>query len=153
VVAAVSLALGSHSGSGGNERAETARVLSWPFGQWIVAAVGVALLVYGVVNIVRAKTRSFRDDLSEHGMHGGVRTWAVRSGVLGHAARGVVFVMVGFFLTKAAIEYDPDEAIGIDGALAKLAHQTYGIWLLAVVALGLLAYAVFCVVQARYRRV
>ena len=150
-VTAVSLAVGSHSGSGGNERAETARVLSWALGQWIVGTVGVALLVYGVANVVKVTTQSFRDDLREHEMPGEARVWAVRAGVMGHAARGVVFVMVGFFLIKAAIEYDPDEAVGIDGALAKLADQAYGTWLLAAVALGLLAYAVFCLVQARYR--
>lgn len=152
-IAALSLALGSRSSSSGNERAETARVLDWPFGQWLVGGVGVALVAYGVVNIAKAKTQSFRKDLREDEMRREVRTWAIRSGVLGHAARGLVFALVGFFLAKAAVEYDPDEAIGIDGALAKLAHQTYGTWLLASAAVGLLAYAVFCLVQARYRRV
>jgi hypothetical protein len=153
--AAVSLAMGSRSGpaAGGDERAETARVLDWPFGRWIVGGVALALVVYGVVNIVKAVTQSFRDDLREGEMPREVRPWAVRSGVLGHAARGVVFTLVGWFLGKAAIEYDPTEAVGIDGALAKLAHQDYGTWLLAGMALGLLAYAVFCLVQARYRRV
>jgi Domain of Unknown Function (DUF1206) len=152
-VAAVSLALGTQAGTSGNERAETARVLDWPFGPWIVGAVGVALLVYGLSNAYKAMTEKFRKDLREVEMGGEMRTWAVRLGVVGHAARGVVFVLVGFFLTKAAIEYDPDEAIGIDGALAKLADQDYGTWLLTAVALGLMAYALFCLVQARYRRV
>ena len=35
-IAAVSLARGSRSGTGGDEKTETARVLDWPFGQWIV---------------------------------------------------------------------------------------------------------------------
>ena len=154
-VAAVALARGSRSGAaaGGDERAETARVLDWPYGQWIVGAVGVGLVVYGVVNVVKAVTQSFRDDLSEHEMPSEVRPWAVRSGVVGHAARGVVFAVVGFFLGKAALEYDPSEAVGIDGALARLAQRSYGTWVLGAVALGLLAYAVFCMVQARYRRV
>ena len=151
--AAVSLAQGSSSGSGGNERAETARVLEWPGGQWIVGIVGVALAAYGVANVWKAKTQKFRKDLDEGRMSPTMRTWSTRSGVLGHAARGTVFAMVGFFLAKAAVEYDPDEAIGIDGALAKLADQSYGMVLLALVAAGLLAYAVFCLVQARYRRV
>jgi hypothetical protein len=154
-IAAVSLAVGSRSGpaTGGDERAETAKVLDWPFGQWIVGAVGVGLVVYGVVNVVKAVTQSFRDDLREDEMPSEVRRWATRSGVVGHAARGIVFTLVGFFLGKAAFEYDPREAVGIDGALARLAHQSYGTWLLTAVALGLLAYAVFCLVQARYRRV
>jgi hypothetical protein len=152
-VAAVALAVGSRAGTSGNERAETARVLDWPLGQWIVGGVGLALLVYGLYNLYRAMTKKFRKDLYEGAMGGETRKWMVRTGVVGHAARGVVFAMVGFFLTKAAVEYDPDEAVGIDGALAKLADQGYGTWLLAAVALGLLAYAVFCLVQARYRRV
>jgi Domain of Unknown Function (DUF1206) len=151
-VAAVSLAAGSHSG-GGDEQAETARVLSWPFGQWIVGAVGLALLGYGIGNAVKAMTQSFRDDLREYEMPNEARPWVVGLGVVGHVARGVVFVTVGFFLTKAAVEYDPDEAVGIDGALAKLADRSYGTWILAAVALSLLAYGVFCLVQARYRDV
>jgi hypothetical protein len=152
-VAAVSLAVGSQSGTKGNERAETAHVLDWPLGQWVVGIVGLVLVVYGLYNAYKATTEKFRKDLREGEMGDEMRTGAVWFGVFGHAARGVVFVMVGFFLTKAAVEYDPEEAIGIDGALAKLADQTYGTWLLSAVALGLLAYGLFCLVQARYRRV
>lgn len=152
-VAAISLAMGSSSGSGGNEKAETATVLDWPGGRWIVGIVGLALLVYGVANVWKAKTQKFTKDLDDHEMNPTTRTWAVRSGIAGFAARGVVFGIVGVFLAKAAYEYDPNEAVGIDGALAKLADQAWGTWLLAAVALGLLAYGAFCLVQARYRRV
>ena len=76
------------------------------------------------------------------------RTWAIRSGKAGNIARGIVFAIVGFFLAKAADEYDPDEAVGIDGALAKVQAQAWGTWLLAAVAIGLLGYAVFCLVRA-----
>lgn len=159
-IAAVSLARGDSAGGGGgagagggDERAETAKVLEWPGGRWIVAAVALGLIGYGVYNVVKARTQKFRKDLDESGMSRTVRTWTTRSGVVGHAARGVVFALVGFFLAKAAWEYDPDEAVGIDGALARLAHRGYGTWLLSAVAIGLLAYAVFCLVQARYRRV
>jgi hypothetical protein len=152
--AAVSLAVGSQSsGTSGNEQAETARVLEWPGGRWLVGIVGVGLLAYGLWNVYKAKTQAFRKDLDEGRMHGDVRRWAIRSGVAGHAARGLVFAMVGWFLARAALEYDPQEAVGIDGALAKLADQTYGTWLLAAVAVGLLLYAAFALVQARYRRV
>jgi hypothetical protein len=74
-------------------------------------------------------------------------------GVVGLLARGVVFGLIGAFLIKAAAEYDPREAIGLDGALQKLARQTYGEWLLGLTAAGLVAYAIFCLVEARHRRV
>jgi hypothetical protein len=65
----------------------------------------------------------------------------------------VVFGLIGWFLVKAAVEYDPKEAIGLDGALQKLVHQSYGAWLLGITAGGLIAYALFCFVEARYREV
>ncbi len=77
-------------------------------------------------------------------------TWV---GVLGHFARFVVFGLVGGFLAKAAWEFDPKEAVGLDGALHELVQQPYGRYLLGSVAAGLLAYALFCFVQARYRDV
>lgn len=81
------------------------------------------------------------------------RRWACRIGVAGHLARGVVFTLIGIFITKAALEYDPKEAIGLDGALQKLAGASYGPYLLGLVAAGLICFAVFCLVDARYRDV
>jgi Domain of Unknown Function (DUF1206) len=149
---AISLVAGLGSG-GSDEKEETAKVIDWPLGRWIVGAVGAGILIAGVYNLYRSVTKKFRDDLREHEMSPNVRSWAIAVGVVGHAARGVVFGLVGIFLVKAALEFDPKEAIGIDGALLKLARQDYGEWLLGLVAAGLFAYALFCFVQARYREV
>jgi hypothetical protein len=73
--------------------------------------------------------------------------------VVGLVARMIVFGLIGVFVIKAAVDYNPRDAIGIDGALQKLAHQTYGELLLGVTAAGLVAYAVFCLVEARYREI
>jgi hypothetical protein len=83
----------------------------------------------------------------------GLLAKGVLYGVVGHAARGVVFGLIGVFLVRAALHYDAQEAVGIDGALRKLAQQPSGPWLLCCVAAGLLAYALFCGVQARDRDV
>ena len=151
--AAYALVRSTSSSSGGNESEETARVLDWPAGRWIVLAAAVAFVGDGIYNVYRGWTRKFRDRLDESRMHGSVRTWSMRSGIVGHIARGVVFAIIGVFLGKAAIEYDPDEAVGIDGALLKLVEQPYGKVLLGLVAAGLVAYAVYCLVEARYRRI
>ena len=143
----------SSSAAGGDEQQETARVLEWPAGRWIVLAVAAGFLGYGVYNVYRGATTKFREVLYEHQMSEAVKPWAIGAGVVGHTARGVVFAIIGLFLGKAAIEYDPDEAVGIDGALLKLAEQPYGQALLGLVAAGLIAYAIYCAVEARYRDV
>jgi hypothetical protein len=140
-------------GQGNDETELTARILDWPLGRWLVAAAGLAVIGAGAFNFYRALSQKFRKDLKEEQMKGEERRWYTLIGVLGHAARGVVFSLVGLFILKAAWEYDPKEAIGLDGALAKLAHAEYGSFLLGAVAAGLFAYALFCFVQARYRRV
>ena len=73
-------------------------------------------------------------------------------GVLGLCALAVVLGVVGWFLLKAAIEFDPSAPVGIGGALSKLAHATYGLWVLSITAAGLIAFAVFDLFQARYHR-
>lgn len=81
------------------------------------------------------------------------RRWGGRAGIVVDLARALVFTLIGIFITKAAIEYDPDEAIGLDGALQKLAEASYGPVLLGITAAGLIGYAVYCLVDARYRDV
>jgi len=81
------------------------------------------------------------------------RTWAIRSGRLGYSARGIIYVVIGGFLIWAAIQFNPDAAVGMGDALDKVAQQPFGTWLLALVALGLMAYAGFAFVQARYRNI
>jgi hypothetical protein len=74
-------------------------------------------------------------------------------GVFGHLARAVVFGLMGYGLVKAAVSYDADEAIGLDGALAQLSQASYGPWLLGLVAVGLIGFAAYSVADARFRKV
>jgi Domain of Unknown Function (DUF1206) len=144
---------GGSGGSGQSEEKATAVALEWPGGRWIVGGVGLAIICAGAFNAYRALSGSFRDDLREEQMSGAEQSWYTAFGVIGHFARAVVFGMIGFFVLRAAYEYDPDEAIGLDGALQKLAREAYGTWLLGAVALGLGLYGLFCLVEAKYRDV
>jgi Domain of Unknown Function (DUF1206) len=71
----------------------------------------------------------------------------------GVAARGVVFGLVGWFLVRAALKHDWHRASGFDGALRALARHDHSAWLLGIVAFGLIAYGLYQLVQARYRRI
>jgi uncharacterized protein DUF1206 len=130
-----------------------ATVLSWPAGKWIVGAAGLVLIGVGLWNGYRALEKKFLKNWKTEKMGPTAQRWGTRSGVVGLSARMVVFTLIGIFVVKAAYDYNPREAIGLDGALQKLASQSYGSWLLGIVAAGLLAYAVFCFFEARYREV
>jgi Domain of Unknown Function (DUF1206) len=140
------------SGSGEEDRA-TARVLDFPAGRWIVAGVGAGILVAAAFNVWRGLTGRFKKNLKLRKMGETEERVFMILGAIGHVARGVVFGLIGFFLVRAAYEYDPEEAVGLDGALAKLLRQDYGSALLGLVALGLIAYGLYCFVEARYREV
>ena len=147
------------SGAGGGQSQNgkahktTAMVLSWPGGTWIVGIAGAVIIGVGGWNAYRGIARTFEKKWKMREMSGSERTWAGRAGVVGHIARGVVFALIGVFAIKAAVDYKPTAAVGFDGALQKLAHHSYGPYLLGVTAAGLVAYAVFCFADARYRDV
>jgi Domain of Unknown Function (DUF1206) len=143
------------SGGGGSENAPKAAagVLGWPGGTWLVALAGVVLVGVGVYQGYRGISKDFLDDAKTEEMSAGVRAWIEWIGTFGHLARMVVFGLVGVFLIKAAIDFDPNKAVGLDGALAKLAHHSYGPFLLGVVAAGLIAFGVYSLSDARYRRI
>jgi hypothetical protein len=144
----------SGGGSGGQEEDRATRIaLEQPLGRWLVAALGLGIIGAGLFNLYRGLSQRFRKDLKEGQMEREERRSYAVIGVLGHVARAVLFALVGWFFVKAAWEYDPKKAIGLDGALRKVASAEHGDLLLGCVAAGLLAYALFCFVQARYREV
>lgn len=128
-------------------------MLEWPAGRWLVAAVGLGILGAGVFNLWRGLTGRFRRRLRLRKLSDFEARLFTAFGVVGHLARGLVFGLIGFFLVRAAYQYDPEEAIGLGGALAKVLRQDYGDTLLGSVAAGLLAYGLYCFVEARYREI
>jgi hypothetical protein len=145
------LALGS--GGGGAEsskQAWTATLLAQPFGPWLVGGVGAIIIGVGLYHFYMAYKAKFMQEYDTRMMSATEQRWARRIGRFGLAARGVTFGIIGGFLISAAVRTDPNQAKGLDGALQTLAQQPYGPWLLGIVALGLVAYGVFCFSRARY---
>jgi len=149
---AVELLVGAQSSSAG-EKEQTATILEWPAGRWLVGALGAGMIAWGLGSAYRGITRKFKDDLHTRHMSARADRWVTRVGVVGFLARAVVYALIGVFLIRAAVLYDPREAVGLDGALQELAQQTFGPLLLGVVAAGIIAYGLFYFVRAAYREV
>jgi hypothetical protein len=151
-VTAITILVGS-GGGGGNPDKATGGVLDWPAGQVLVAIGGLVFVGVAIDQAVKGLKRKFLEDSKTEQMSEGTRKAFTGVGVAGHVARAVTFALIGWFLIRAAIDYDPDEAVGLDGALAKLGDSTFGPAVLGLVAAGFVAFAVYSIFDARYRRV
>ena len=151
-VTAVKILTDTVTGSGTPKEA-TGGVLGWSGGTVLVAIAGAVLIGVAAYQAYKGLTKKFLDDAKTGEMGPGVRNGYTAVAVFGHLARAVVLALVGYGLIKAAIDNDPKEAIGLDGALRKLAHASYGPALLAVVAVGLAGFALYSMADARYRKV
>jgi hypothetical protein len=151
-VLAVEILLSS-AGSSGGAKKSTKDLFGLPAGHWVIGVAGIVMIGVGIYQLVRGVRQKFLDDSKTEQMTPAIKKWFTWFGTVGHVARAIIFGLVGIFLLKAAIDYKADEAIGLDGALAKLYGQPYGPWLLGAVAVGLIAFGLFSISEARYRRI
>ena len=94
---------------------------SWPAGPLLVGLAGSVFVGIAGYQAYRGVTRAFLEDSKTEEMRPEVKHFVARIGTVGHLARAVVFGLVGAFLIKAAVEYNARAAVGLDGALAKVA--------------------------------
>lgn len=152
-VVALNAATGMRNASGASKPQDlSADLLSKPFGPWLVGILGLFWVGAGLGQLYVAWRADFKKDLKPD-LPVNEKTWAERLGRAGYAARGIVFLLIGWFTIQAALTVNPNQAVGLDGALLKLAQQPYGIYLLGAVALGLLAFGIYSVLCARWIRV
>jgi Domain of Unknown Function (DUF1206) len=143
----------SASGSHAQETELTARVLSWPFGRLLVGSVGAVLVIAGLGFGYQAVTTNFQERLKRERMRPAIWRAATALGVVGSWARAVVLALVGVFVIAAAVTFDPRKARGLDAALRTLADQPYGPYLLGAIALGLVCYGAYVLLETVYRKV
>jgi hypothetical protein len=157
---AVLAAAAERLGSGGTAGPATARVartwteraLGLPGGRWLVLATAAVVVFVGARQAWRGLRRRFLEDLPAAGVPRPLRRWAGPLGAAGFTAQGAVLVVAGLFFADAAIRRAPRKAAGFDGALAAIAATRWGTGLLAVVAVGLLAYAAYSLLEGHHRR-
>jgi hypothetical protein len=149
---ALAMLLGSDGNRSGDQAARewTAWLLAQPFGRWMVAAIGVVFVVTSVGAVLKAVRGHFERhlDLGEE-----KRRVVGALGVAGFLARAFVFATIGLFLLFAALNSRSSEAKGIAGALAVIEQQSYGPALLAITAAGLIAFGLYGIAEAAYRRI
>jgi hypothetical protein len=132
------------------EQTLTAALLDLPGGVVVVVAAGLVVIGVGIAQLREAWTADFVSELHvpDPRMRSSVRV----VGRLGHVGRGATFLVAGGFLVRAAIRAAPEEGVGLDAALQEVVQTPVGPWTLRAIAVGLLLYGGFCILQARYAR-
>lgn len=147
------LATRSGSGGGGGTKHWTGRVLDQPFGRTMVVVAGVSLIAYALFQIYSAWRGKLSRGLRLESMRLDVRIAVRRISRAGIAARAIVFIVIGWFLAMAGLHSDSSEAQDLSGALRFLQHEQYGTVILLLMAIGLAAYGLYQLVNARYRTI
>lgn len=145
--------LASHTGTAGggdSEKTISAKLMEQPFGVWLVGLVGAIIIGYGLYELISGVKEKFMEKFKTYEMSAKERKLARVSGKVGLVARGIVLAMVGFFFIRTAYTHNPEHSKGLGGALAELASQPYGQFLLIIVALGLILYGIYQIIRGRY---
>jgi hypothetical protein len=143
-ITAVKFAVGS--GGSGRDKKQTlsAQLMEHGAGRVLIVLVGLGVIALGGRQIYKAVTKKFLEDLV-----GGVSEVTVLLGRIGHAAKGVAFIVAGGLICWAAIDYNPEKAGGLDTALRTIKDQPFGSILLTVLALGIAAFGIYAFVWSR----
>jgi hypothetical protein len=150
------VAIRALTGSGGNASQQPSHdaggVLGWPGGQVLVGLAGFILIGVSVYQAYDGLSGHFAHESKTREMGAKERRAFMGLGRVGLTARALVFVLIGYFLVQTAIEFDPRKAVGVDGALGRLHHQAFGPWLVGLVGVGLVVFALYSMLEGRFRR-
>jgi Domain of Unknown Function (DUF1206) len=144
---------GANASQAQSSQSKTSSLMSSTGGRWLVGLIGVVVLGVGIGLLWYGLKKKFEKHLNTQLMNPAVRKTTRRLGMAGYTAKAIAYGIAGILLVVAAVKYDAGKATGLDGALKTLAAQSYGTWLLTLVALGIAAFGIFCFFQARYRKV
>jgi hypothetical protein len=149
-VSAFRVAFNSSSGKGDNQQDMAAELLSKPFGQWMMGIAALIIAGIGIYQFYYGLSEKYRKHVQKLNLAGNSANLLLASGKIGYCARGVVWLIIAFLGMRAAMHASSKEAGDTSKALSTLASASYGSYLLAAVALGLMCYGFFNLIRARY---
>jgi len=152
VIFALQILAGSGGASGDGTQKTVASVLTHPAGGWLTILIGLFALGIGVGQFMEAYRPTFARDLKAAEMSATERDVAVGLGRFGMFARGVVFLVIGWFVVQAGIHHDAGQVQGFGGAFLFLLSQPFGHWVVGIIALGFVALGLHSFACARWIR-
>src|SRR3984893_17589478 len=152
VIFGLKLLTGSGGAAGDSTKQTVAAVLTHPAGGPLTILLGLIVIGVALGQFLESYKATFQNDLKGAEMSPATRTTVVRLGRFGMFSRGVIFLVIGWFVVQAGIHHDPAQAQGFGGAFVFLLAQPFGRIVLAIVALGFVALGLHSFACARWIR-
>lgn len=137
--------------NGGTREYYVSQLMEKNYGPSLIALVGLILIGVGIYQMYRGYSGKFLEDLNPG--HGSRASKIKKVGKYGYMARGVVFGLLGYFVFQAGLMKNAGMVRGIEGAFTFLEQQSYGTYMMGIVALGLLGYGVFTLYASKDSRI
>lgn len=151
---AIALSHSKATSPDGNQKVTdiTAKIMSHTAGRLLVGVIAAVVIGVGIYRLMKGVKQDVGDELDLSGMNQKRARLTRKLGSIGEIGRGIGIGLIGFFLLRAAVKYNAAEATGLDGALRRLATQSWGVLVVAIVGIGFLAYGLFCATTFTHRR-
>ncbi len=153
-ISAVALARNSSENEDGNKKVTdiSKSIMENTGGRLLIGVIGVIVIAVGLYRISKGVKLDVADELDLSGMPPARATWTRRLGAVGEVGRGLGIGLVGFFMLRSAVTYDAKDATGLDGALRRLATESWGLVVVILIGIGFAAYGLFCLATFTHRR-
>lgn len=148
-------AFGSGSGGSGSgsESAQNSSFLASDTGLWIIGIVGAGIVIAGIFQFVKAYKNDYQKKFDLSSLNDQKKRESVeKTAKFGLSARGVILLIIGYFAIQAALDSNPSEIKTTQEAFSFIQESDYGPWLMGLVAAGLIAYAIYMFLMAKYRK-
>ena len=149
---ALQILVGSGRAAGDSTQKTIAAILTHPGGGWLTAIIGLVAIVVGLGQFLEAYRATFKEDLKGADMSASERNVVIGLGRFGMFARGVIFLVIGWFLVQAGLHHDAGRVQGFGGAFVFLLGQPFGRIVLGIIALGFVALGLHSLACARWIR-
>ena len=144
---------GSSGTGGGSGSAQNSSFLASETGLILIGVVGGIIIIVGIFQFVKAYKNDYTKKFNLTSLSEEKRRKSIRkTAKFGLSARGVIFLIIGYFALQAALSSNPSEIKSTTEAFSFIQESSYGAWLMGLVAAGLVAYAIYMFLMAKYRK-
>lgn len=146
-------AFGSGNSSGSSSgSAQQSSFLATDTGLWVIGIVGAGIIIAGIFQFVKAYKNDYYKKFNLYSLDDEKKRESIKkTAEFGLSARGVILLIIGFFAVQAAVNNNPSEIKTTQEAFSFIQESPYGPWLMGLVAAGLVAYAIYMFLMAKYR--